>query len=92
MQVEKCYFLSNLPRQAVSNPESGRESKHVSGRNSLFLWVQVFTDGGLRTQASALASSVAVYTFGAVIYHSKGKACPILLNLPLYRGRTSGMR
>src|SRR5438552_11195923 len=26
MQVEKCYFLSSLPRQAVSNPESGRES------------------------------------------------------------------
>src|SRR5437764_1364420 len=26
MQVEKCYFLSNLPRQAVSSPESGRES------------------------------------------------------------------
>src|SRR5437773_8967182 len=26
MQVEKCYFLSNLPRQAASSPESGRES------------------------------------------------------------------
>src|SRR3989475_1579814 len=26
MQVEKCYFLSNLPRQAVNSPESGRES------------------------------------------------------------------
>ena len=90
MQVEKCYFLSNLPRQAVSNPESGRES-NMFRAEILYLGSSVYrwgtSDSGFRP-----ASQFAVYTFGAVIHRSEGKTCPILLNLPLYRGLTSGMR
>src|SRR5437870_4613836 len=50
MQVEKCYFLSNLPRQAVSSRESGHESNMFRADFLLFLGFKCLQMGdfGLR--------------------------------------------
>src|SRR6266699_7152363 len=45
MQVEKCYFLSNLPRQAVSSRESGHESNMVRADFLYFLGSSVYRWG-----------------------------------------------
>src|SRR5437667_1665422 len=45
MQVEKCYFLSNLPRQAVSSRESGHESNMFRADFLYFLGSSVYRWG-----------------------------------------------
>src|SRR5213592_4346 len=54
MQVEKCYFLSNLPRQAVNSPESGRESNMFRAEILYFVGFKCLQMGdfGLRLRPS----------------------------------------
>src|SRR6266702_919045 len=75
MQVDKCYFPSNLPRQAVSSPESGRESNMVRAEILYFLGSSVYrwgtSDSGFRPR-----QPVAVYTFRRGYPSFRGKNLP----------------
>src|SRR2546422_7623356 len=94
MQVEKCYFLSNLPRQAVSNPESGRESNMFRVEILYFLGVKCLQMGdfGLRLRRSPAQLRCTLSARLSIIQREKpARSCSIFCSIalrPVARGNS----
>src|SRR5438067_13889752 len=83
MQVEKCYFLSNLPRQAVNSPESGRESNMFRAEILYFVGFKclLMGDFGLRLRPSPAQLRCTLSARLSIIQREKpARSCSIFLS------------
>ena len=84
MQVEKCYFLSNLPRQAVNSPESGRESNMFRAEILYFVGFKCLQMGdfGLRLRPSPAQLRCTLSARLSIIQREKpARSCSIFLSI-----------